>query len=158
MKKIVSLLLIAILIISVPQQAFAARDPLDFSVVRNSDNLTIDVDRDNNVAFIESSLSTSDRSFNHKYENDYLYSSTKFDVIIVDYYGDSYPVFRLWIKYTADKFQYINAVTFIVDDVRYTFSGISSTDSLTEIEHGVSEDLLIKYGYRLKTAKYKIKR
>ena len=146
MKRVISLLLVFVMMAMLCTQALAVREPLDLSAVRNSDYLTLDVNKDSNAAFIESSLSTADRSFNHKYENDYLYSSTKFDILIVDYFGDSYPVFRLWINYTADKFQYITAVTFIIDGVRYTFSGISDTDHLYELENGVSEDLLIKFG------------
>ncbi len=108
---------------------------------------TVDEDTDRDVAFIESTLSVSDRSFVHKYESDYRYSSTMFDILVVDCSrSTSYPVPRLWITYCADNYLYYDSVTFTIDGTDYTFSGISDSDWRTKDENGVVEEVLIKFG------------
>lgn len=145
--RMLSLLLCLTCVFSTCGVAAAATKPLDLTPIRGSSLYDISVNKDDDVAFITSTLTTADRSFNHKYENDYLYSSTEFDIIVINYFEDNaYPVFRLWIYYTADDYNYNTGVTFTLGGKDYTFSGISGSDSLTKKDNGVCEDLLIKIG------------
>ena len=120
----------------------------DVSYVKDHSNVfTIDVDEDSGIAFVESTLSTKDCSFVHKYESDYRYSSTMFDVLVVNYEkSTAYPVPRLWITYCADEYLYYDSVTITLDGKDFTFSGISDPDWRTKDEKGVIEKALIKFG------------
>lgn len=112
-----------------------------------SEIITIDVDRDADVAFVESKLPTKERAFTHKYESNTRYSSTEFDMLVINYFeSNAYPIFRLWINYCADDFLNINSVTFELDGVKYTFSGIADRDWLYSYDDGIEERLLIKFG------------
>jgi hypothetical protein len=147
MKKLILFLLVATLLCSL-SPAMAAT--IDLSAIQAQDNLyTVDISDDGDAAFIESNLSAEARSFVHKYESSTLYSSTEFDVLIVDYQQSSnYPVFRLWIVYCADN-GYINAdsVTFQVGKKQFTFTDISDEDWLTyDKENGYMEEMLIRFG------------
>lgn len=128
----------------------AAAERLDLSKIREAPELfTIDVDAEYDVAFIETTLSVKERSFVHEFESDVRYSSTMFDVLVRNYFEtDSYPVFRLWINYCADDFLYINSVTFELNGVKYTFTGVSDSEWRTTYDDGgIGERLLIKFDY-----------
>lgn len=147
MKKLLLFLLVATLLVSITP-AMAAT--IDLSGIQAQDNLyTVDINNDGDAAFIESQLSSENRSFTHKYENSKLYSTTKFDVLIVDYQqSSSYPVFRLWVTYCADNaYQNIDSITFQVDKKQFTFSDVSDEDWLSyDKENGYMEEMLIRFG------------
>ena len=143
MKKWISMLLALCLL-----GTTALADVLDLSYVREKNSIfNIDVDNESDVAFIKSTTSAKERSFVHKYESDTRYSSTRFDVLVVDYSKTTaYPVPRLWITYAADEFLYINSVSFYVDGKKFTFSGISNKDWQNKFDNGIVEECLIKFG------------
>ncbi len=145
MKKLLSLFL-ALALLASCSSSFAAGYDLTY-VEENDSVFTIDVDSDRGVAFIESTLSASDRSFTHKYESDYRYSSTMFDILVINYgESDAYPVPRLWITYCADKYLYYDSVTFTVEGMDYTFTDIDDSEWRSKDEKGVIEQVLIKFG------------
>ena len=126
----------------------AAAERFDLSKIREEPKIfTIDVDAEKDVAFIESTLSVKERSFVHEFESGVRYSSTMFDMLVHNYFEtDSYPVFRLWISYCADDFLYINSVTFELNGVKYTFSGVSDSEWRTTYDDGgIMEKMLIKF-------------
>ena len=145
MKKIVSFILALTLLLSCASSLAAG---YDVSYIKENSNVfTIDVDEDSGIAFVESVLSAKDRSFVHKHESDYRYSSTMFDILVINYGKSSaYPVPRLWITYCADEYIYYDSVTITLDGKDYTFSGISDPDWRTKDEKGVIEEALIKFG------------
>ena len=145
MKKLFSLFLALALLCSCASSLAAG---YDMSYIRDYDSLfTVDVNDDEGVAFVESVLSASERSFVHKYESDYRYSSTMFDILVIDYDKSSaYPIARLWITYCADEYIYYDSVTFTLDGKDYTFTGISDPDWRSEDEKGVVEKALIIFG------------
>ena len=145
MKKIFSFILVLALLCSC---ASSLADGYDLAYVKDSGSVfSIDEDTDRGVAFVESSLSASDRSFVHKYESDHRYSSTRFDILVVDYgQSDAYPVPRLWVIYCADEYLNYDSVTITLDGKDYTFTGISDPDWRTRDEKGVIEKVLIKFG------------
>lgn len=147
MKKLLLFLLVATLLVSV-SPAMAAT--IDLSGIQAQDNLyTVDISDDGDAAFIESQLSAENRSFTHKYENSKLYSTTEFDVLIVDYQQSSnYPIFRLWVIYCADNaYQNIESITFQLDKKQFTFSDVSDDDWLSyDKENGYMEEMLIRFG------------
>ena len=145
MKKSFTLILALALLFSC---ASSLADGYDMSYIReNSTVFTIDVNDDSGVAFVESTLSVKDRSFVHRHESDHRYSSTKFDVLVINYgRSTAYPVPRLWITYCANEYIYYDSVTFTVNGRDYTFTGISDPDWRSEDEKGVVEEALIKFG------------
>lgn len=148
MKKLLALLT-ALLMLTLPLSALAST--LDLSFVRNhTDKLyTIDVDTASDLAFIESQLSIEGRSFTHKYDSAYRYSYLKWDVLVMDYSAgaNAVPCLRLWVVYAADnRHQNINSVTFTIDGVDYTFTGVGSAERRTHDENGYRESMLIKFG------------
>lgn len=147
MKKFLSLLLIALLLACSISSAFAAK--LDLSPIEaESDLYTIDISEDGDAAFIETTLTAQHRSFVHKYESTALYSTTMFDVLVVDYgTSDNYPIIRLWVTYCADdSFQNFDSVTFTVGNKEYTFTDISDPDwQMQDEESGYIEDVLIRF-------------
>ena len=76
----------------------------------------------------------------------FLNSNTQFDILVIDYSQDAYPIFRLWINYTADEFNNITGATFTLDGKRYSFSGISGSDRQYDFDVCVLESLLIRFG------------
>lgn len=106
----------------------------------------MDVDVENDVAFIESALGASGRAYVHKYDSSTRYSTTQFDILVLEYLQTSaYPIFRLWINYCADDaYMNITSVSFYVEDQKYTFSGIADAERYTHDENGYVERLLIK--------------
>lgn len=144
MKRLVSYIVIIAMVFSFPANpAFAL---VNLSSIKTDSSNELNVDPESDCAFITSTLSVPERAFNHKYENDSLYSSTQFDILIVNYFGNSYPVLRLWINYTADKFQYITSATFNISGTKYTFSGIGNNSLCEDLTNGKIERLLIKFG------------
>ena len=147
MKKLFLFLLIATLIFIITP-ATAAK--IDLSGIQAQENLyTVDINDDGDAAFIESQLTAEARSFTHKYENSKLYSTTEFDVLIVDYQQSSnYPVFRLWVIYCADNaYLNVDAITFQVGKKQFTFSDVSDEDWLSyDRENGYMEEMLIRFG------------
>lgn len=145
MKKLVSLCL-AIVCLLACMPVHAAE--MDLSFVRENENIfTIDVDVENDVAFVESKLSVADRAFVHQYDSSTRYSSTQFDVLVLDYLKSSaYPIYRLWITYCADDaYLNITSVSFIIGDQKYTFSDIADADWYTHDDKGYREQVLIKF-------------
>ena len=97
-------LLCAILCLCLLCAAAAAETGFDLSVIRQNDYLEIDVDSEEEVAFVESTFSTKDLSFVHSRESEKLYSSTHMDILIIDYFSSgAYPVWRLWITVSTDE-------------------------------------------------------
>ncbi|MBR6705459.1 MAG: hypothetical protein IKI84_02090, partial [Clostridia bacterium] len=145
MKKTLSFILALALLCSCASTLAAG---YDMTYIReNSNAFTIDVNEDSEVAFVESTLSAKERSFVHRYESDHRYSSTMFDVLVINYEKSSaYPVPRLWITYCADEYIYYDSVTFTLNGKDYTFSGISDPDWRSKDEKGVVEEALIKFG------------
>lgn len=147
MKRFLALLLAVLMASGVCAAALA--EELDLSPIRESDSLyTIDVDTESDVAFIESKLSAQDRAFTHKYESSTRYSSTKFDILVVDYLkANPYPVMRLWVTYCADE-DYLNitSASFIINGRKFTFSGIGNPDWYVKDDQGYVEQVLIKFG------------
>lgn len=145
MKKL-SLLLAVLLLFTCCGSALA--EDFDLSFVRSKTSLyEIDVEIEDDIAFIDSTLSASDRSFVHKYESSTRYSTTEFDMLVIQYLkSTAYPVFRLWITYCADNdYLNINAVTFTIGDKKYTFTDIADTDWYVHDEKGYVEQVLIKF-------------
>lgn len=147
MKKIISVLLAAVMILSICSTAFA-KTGFDMSYFEEGDTFTIEIDDDGDTAFIYYDVSAAIRSFVHKYESNEYYSTFDTDIIIVDYdkKSDRYPVLRTWIDYRADEYMNFESVSFIIDGKEYLFSDISLDDSCEELEVGIREDLLVKYG------------
>ncbi len=147
MKRIAALLMTAVLLFAA--MPALADEKLDLSVFRDNPTLyTIDVNTEDDVAFVESALSAKDRSFVHKYESENRYNTTKFDILVVDYLqSDPYPIFRLWISYCSDdSYMNINTASIIFNGKKYTFSGIADKDWYYHDEKGYREDVLIKFG------------
>ncbi len=126
---------------------FPALAEIDLTYVReNTRYFTMDVNTDEDVAFITANLSVEDRSFVHKYESDTRYSFTEFDLLAIDYSKPSiYIVPRLWIYYAADEYLMIDSVSFNIDGTRYTFTDVGSADRRTRDDNGCIEKLLIKF-------------
>lgn len=147
MKKVFAFLMIGMLLLASMSTAFAAT--IDLSPIEEQSSIyTVDVNSDGEAAFIESALGAKERSFVHKYESTYLYSTTKFDVLIVNYNQSSnYPVFRLWVTYCADNgYQNIDSATFVLGNKQYTFTEIDDPDWLQyDKEKGYIEEVLIRF-------------
>lgn len=147
MKKLLALLT-ALMMLLLPMAAMA--DKLDLSYVEsNIDKLfELDINEESNVAFVDTALSASSRSFVHKYESSYRYSTTEFDVLVVNYASASsnYPILRMWISYCADdEFLYFDSVSFDVDGQIFTFTGVGSSDRRDSDDKGCVERGLIKF-------------
>ena len=166
MKKTLSFVLALALLCSCSSSLAAGYDMT--YIRKNSNVFTIDVNEDSGVAFVESTLSAEERSFVHRHESDHRYSTTMFDVLVVNYETTTaYPVPRLWITYCADEYIYYDSVTFTLNGKDYTFTGISDPNWCSQDEKGVIEETLIKFGtdavdflfalknYREKFASYK---
>lgn len=147
MKKVLSLVLALLLACSLASAAFAAS--LDLTTITDNPKLfSLEPSDDGEAAFIESQLSVKNRSYVHKYESANRYSSTQWDILIVNYNtADAYPVLRLWVNYCADNYLNITSVSFIVDGKEYLFTGISDPEKWHEKdEKGAIENVLIKFG------------
>ena len=122
----------------------------DFSLsyFRNNDWFDIDVDYDRELAFIVRDSTVSDRSFTHSYESKALYSTYKFDIIVIDYFSTKLnPIFRLWFDVcTDDDFKYITSVSFIINGTEYEFGGVGDKEWYYELDNGYKQQILIKFG------------
>ena len=146
MKRFLSLLLVSVLALNAVAVALAD-DDFDLSPIRNNDRFDISVNSEDEVAFITTTFSASDRSFVHEDEHPEYYSTFESDMIVLDYFSnDAHPVLRTWIKYATTEPLYPTAVTFTIDNKDYTFSGIGMPENSDEDETGVTEEVLIRYG------------
>ena len=146
MKKLISFILVLALLCLFLTPSFA---DFDLSYIRNNvDDYTINVDAEENLAFIETNISIPLKAFSHVYESKNRYSYTSFDILVINYFETSaYPILRLWIYYAADQFLNVNSVTFTVSGTEYTFSGISNSEYRVKDENGTMEGLLLIFGY-----------
>lgn len=146
MKKTVAVFLSLVFVLGACSPALA--DKFDLSALRSNEYLDIDVDVEKEIALVESNFSVKDRSFSHPNESSTQYSFTKFDMLIIDYFGtDPYPIWRLWLTLsTQNQFYYITSVTFTIDNKEYTFSGVSDKDWFYTEENSCRQELLIKFG------------
>lgn len=148
MKKFLTLLTACLLLVLTASTAMAAT--VDLSYVRsNPDIFTIDPSSDGSAYFVETVLTAKDRHFTHKYESDYYWSSTQFDVLVLGIdSNDQYPVWRCWVIYANDtSFKKIDSVTFVLGGKRYTFTDIDDPENwYTQNETSYLEEMLIKFG------------
>lgn len=146
MKKLLAILLALTLMLGATS-AFAAT--LDLSYVRSrvESIYDISVNKDTDVAFITTTLSVAARAYEHKYESQYRYNDTEFDILVANYSKSSaMPVFRLWVSYAADNnYLYVNAITFDVNGTKYTFTDVSNYEWYTHDDKGYQERMLIKF-------------
>lgn len=153
MKRYLSVLIACLLLVLTASSAFASTIDMSY-VEENNDVFVIDPSDDATAIFIETVLTAEERHYTHKYESDYYWSDTKFDVLCLGMDGDDqYPVFRCWITFANDtKYYHIDSATFVLNDVRYTFTDIGNPASwhrTRENDDGTTtylEDLLIKFG------------
>lgn len=143
MKKLLSLLLALCLLLSA-STALA----LDLAFVAENPGIyTMNVDDDGD-AFITTALTVADRSFTHQYESANYWSSTQFDILVVDYAAaEALPVWRLWITYTADnRYQNFDSVTFDFSGYSFTFTDISNPEWQEMVGDSYMEQTLIQFG------------
>lgn len=147
MKKLVSVILALALVLALLPAAFA---DLDLTNIKNNDTLfVLEVSEEHaNTAYIESTITTKERSFEHVHEHPTLYSSTEFDILLANYgTADEYPVWRLWIYYCSkDGFLNIDSVDIIFNGKKYTYTGVAVENQRTSDKDGFVEPLLIKFG------------
>lgn len=154
MKKLVCI----ILIFSLLMTSIAFADDLDYSYIKAcNDVYTIDINDDGN-AFITPAVGTDDLKIVHKYSLDDHPSFIYSDIIVLDYYGDPTPVWRIWINYVARHNLGISSVTInlpkfdinsnaITDGIRsYTFTGIGGKDQIESHDGYISETPCIVMG------------
>ena len=150
MRKSLALLLFFAMLVSCCA-AFAEGElkPFDLKTYEdNPDYFTIDIDTEDDLAFIQTTYDAASLAFIHKYDSDYYYSFLSSDILVIDYSkeGERVPVFRTWIYYAADAPQNITSVTFEIDGKAYTFTDIADPERNEVRENGYSENLVIKYG------------
>ncbi len=117
------------------------------TILENTSMFTVDVDEEQNVAFVESNISVSMKAFTHQYESEKRYSYPHFDILVVNYGTEAaYPVLRLWTTYCADQFLNISSITFTVGGKDYTFTEVADEGRKVSDEDGAKENLLIRFG------------
>ena len=141
-------ILASILALVLALNAGAALAEFDMSVIRENKYLKIDVDKDSDVAYIESTFSAKDCSFTHDNDSPTRYSVTEFDILMINYFSSgTYPILRLWMYVsTESQFYYYNSVSFTVKDKTYTFSDVSNKDWFDQGDKYYEQQLLIKFG------------
>ena len=147
MKKCIALLLVLLLCSLTTGTALA--DKLDFSYVyATPEAYEVDMDEEDDLCFIDTTLTSRDRHFSHRLESDRYWNTTMFDIICLDLSDDApYAVWRLWVSYNSDIcHQNIHSITFVLHGKSYTFTDVSDSDWVTQSEGTYSEDLLIKFG------------
>lgn len=145
MKRWIAFLIAAVLLCS--SVSALADGTFDISFYSSSNVFTVEVDSENDIAFIDSKMGTADLAFNHQYENDYYYSVMRNDIIVIDYFSSNrYPVLRTWITYRGDKALYFTGVSFIIEGKEYVLSDVADKDRIQKLDNGWEETLLIKYG------------
>ena len=147
-RRILSLIASALMLVMLFSVSAAAAEGFDMATFRENPTVfVIDVDAEEDLAYITTNTTVKDRSFTHENESDVRYSSTQFDILVLDYFNaEQLPIQRLWITYSADEFLYINSVTFEVGGVKYTFSGVADPEWLHTFDDGIVEQVLIKLG------------
>lgn len=143
MEKMLSLLLALCLLLSA-STALA----LDVAFVTENPGIyTMNVDNEGD-AFITTALTVPDRAFTHQYESANYWSSTQFDILVVDYTAEeAIPVWRLWINYAADnQYQHFEKVTFHFGGYSFTFTDVSSPDWQYMLGESYVEQMLIQFG------------
>ena len=116
MKKTVCLVL-AVLLLCLGAAASASENTFDLKPLQENQYLTIDVNEEQNVAFVESFLQDGDTAFSHKGESDSKYSFTWFDLLILNYGDESsaFPVMRLWVEVCTKDVKYdFDSITFTI--------------------------------------------
>lgn len=146
MKKVLSFLLSAILLVSLCAPTLA-ESKFDFSYVKENNSIyEISVDSDQDCAFITTTLPVSYRSFTHELESSTRYSSFQSDILVNDYYEKTpYSLFRTWITYAADEELNITSVSFFLDGKEYIFSGIGDKKWHYQFDDGIIEQVLIVF-------------
>ncbi len=151
MRKGLALLLFFAMLVSCAA-AFAEEEvtPFDLKTYEeNTEYFTIDVNTEDDLAFVETTFDAEALAFTHKYDSEYYYSHIYNDIIVIDYSkeGERIPVFRTWICCRADVPHNIASVTFEIGGKAYTFTEVSDPDWNEQKENGYAENLLIDYGY-----------
>lgn len=150
MKKTICVILTFMMLFGAVSSVFAEDEPFDLSFARDNSNIyELDVDLDNDCAFVTSTLSAKDRSFTHSNESDSMYSSTEFDLLVLNYLENTrFPVFRLWIMLSTETdYEYITSATFTFEGKSYTFSDIADKEWFTKNDSGdYMQKVLIKFG------------
>ena len=129
--------------------SIANADTFDISPFKDNELFNIDVEIDEEIALIESVLPAESLTFIHENESPAQYSSTRFDVLVIDYFSaDSYPIWRLWLNIlTKDTFYYITSVSITIDEEEFTFSGIADKDWFYAKDNSYLQRMLVKFGY-----------
>ena len=146
MKKLVALLIsVALLCGSV---SALADGTFEMDAYTSPNVFTVEVDSDNDIAFIDTQMGNDVLSFSHKYENDY-YSVMRNDILVINQSSASrYPVLRTWITYRGTKALNFSSISFIIDDKEYVLTDVASADRNSQEDNNFEEILLIKYGYQ----------
>lgn len=149
MKKLLAVLL-AVLFVMNTCAALAESEEFTVKTYSDYDSLfSIDVDKDKDIAFVETKCSVADLAFVHKHESDYSYSYIQSDLLVLDYYStDRYPIFRTWVYYSAATPLYIHSISFEFEGKKYMFTDVGDADRVKQGEHDYTESLLIKYGQK----------
>ena len=151
MKKRLALALALVLAFSAGSSAPAA-SALDLGPIRDNPALFTITESTTlpNVAYIETVMSTRERSFIHVHEASRLYSSTRFDILLLDYgISSAYPLLRLWINYCSDLgYLDISSVDIAFGGKKYTFSDVAVDGGKVNDSDGYMERVLIKFGTR----------
>ena len=142
MKKTLSFLLALSMLTAMVFPAFA--ETLDYSVLKDNSLIEVDINNDGN-AFIESIIG--ETTFTHEKSLDDYPSYVYTDIVIGDYYS-SEPVslWRFWVSYSAEKYMGITSISFILDDMEYTFTDVGSKDNMTDYGTNVRENPHINFG------------
>ena len=153
MKRGLALILFAAMLVSCCA-AFAEEEaavtPFNLNTFEsNTDYFTVEVDAENDRAFVETKYDAESLAYTHKYESDHYFSFVTNDILVLNYSDENgrEPIFRTWIYYAADALQNITSVTFEIDGKSYTFTDISDPARNEQKENGYVEKLVIKYGF-----------
>lgn len=147
MKRILASLTVLLLMLLPAASAFAATPDLSY-VEANSDVFAISESNDGKDIFITTTLTAQNLHYLHKYESNYYWSFTRFEVAVRDYAGpDALCVWQLWITYANDvKLMDIDSATFLFNGNRFTFSELSNPQLQTSNETSHIEELQICFG------------
>ena len=89
----------------------------DYSYIKNANQFySMNINDDGN-AFISSKHGLVDLKFDHKYALEEYPSYVYSDIIVIDYYGDADPVWRIWINYNAKNSLGITSVSITLPDI-----------------------------------------
>ncbi|MBQ7454862.1 MAG: hypothetical protein IJS53_00345 [Clostridia bacterium] len=117
MKRIAAFILALALLTGALAGAFA--EALDYSYIEElSDIFALEVD-DEGDAFIY--IGYDDPAFQHKNSPDGYSSLIYTDILVLDYYGDAFPVWRVWVEYLATQPLDIRVISFQFEGKEYAF-------------------------------------